>query len=108
MLHLILLTLRGRRVEILQRYGQAIEARDGIDAARSGPLAGGQQSWLETTVEGPGILRFFWGGSVGRECGVPRFRARWCVSAWRLRWRLGRATLLEHPGGYAYGDMEVF
>lgn len=33
---------------------------DGFDAARSGNVTNGQLSWLETTVDGPGTLRFWW------------------------------------------------
>ena len=33
---------------------------DGIDAARSGAIDDSQQSWLETTLEGPANLSFWW------------------------------------------------
>jgi len=33
---------------------------DGVDAAQSGPVDNGEQSWLETTVVGPGTLSFWW------------------------------------------------
>jgi uncharacterized repeat protein (TIGR01451 family) len=33
---------------------------DGIDAAQSGSIIDNQQSWLETTVHGPGTLNFWW------------------------------------------------
>jgi hypothetical protein len=35
-------------------------SNDGIDAAQAGNLAGQQQSWVETTVNGPGSLNFWW------------------------------------------------
>jgi hypothetical protein len=41
-------------------YGQLVTSHDGIDAASSGPLGTGQQSWMETTVTGPGSLSFWW------------------------------------------------
>ncbi len=33
---------------------------DSFDAARSGNISGNQSTWTETTVNGPGILRFWW------------------------------------------------
>ncbi len=33
---------------------------DGVAAAQSGPIGNGQQSYLQTTVTGPGTLRFWW------------------------------------------------
>lgn len=35
-------------------------AHDGVDAARSGATTLGQESWLQTTVTGPGLLSFWW------------------------------------------------
>lgn len=39
---------------------QFVTTHDGVDAARSGPLGDGQQNWIETQVQGPGILSFWW------------------------------------------------
>ena len=39
---------------------QTIVSNDGIDAARSGIIAHSKQSWIETTVTGPGTLDFSW------------------------------------------------
>ncbi len=33
---------------------------DGVDAARSGDIDDNGESWVQTTVEGPGILKFWW------------------------------------------------
>jgi uncharacterized repeat protein (TIGR01451 family) len=33
---------------------------DGIDAAQSGSIINSQQSWVETTLRGPGTLSFWW------------------------------------------------
>ncbi len=41
-------------------YGQTAVSYDGIDAARSGAIGSSQQTWLETTVTGPGTLSFYW------------------------------------------------
>ncbi len=39
---------------------QTNETSDGIDAAASGAIADFQESWIATTVEGPGALYFYW------------------------------------------------
>ena len=44
-------------------HGQTNETHDGVDAARSGLIWSELQpgsSWLRTTVEGPGLLTFWW------------------------------------------------
>jgi hypothetical protein len=41
-------------------YGQLVMSHDGVDAASSGPLGVREQSWMETTVTGPGSLSFWW------------------------------------------------
>jgi hypothetical protein len=33
---------------------------DGVDGAESGPITDGQSTFLETTVQGPGVVRFHW------------------------------------------------
>ncbi|MDD5706355.1 MAG: C10 family peptidase [Kiritimatiellae bacterium] len=40
--------------------GQVATTHDGTDAARSGNLRDSQESWLQTTVTGPGTLSFWW------------------------------------------------
>ncbi len=40
--------------------GQNIVSHDGVDAARSGTVGAYGESWLETTVRGPGWLSFWW------------------------------------------------
>jgi len=40
--------------------GEANITHDGVDAAQSGSIANSQQTWLETTVAGPGNLNFWW------------------------------------------------
>ncbi|MCX7007050.1 MAG: FG-GAP-like repeat-containing protein [Kiritimatiellaeota bacterium] len=40
--------------------GQMVVSHDGSDAARSGPIGDGQQSWMQTTVTGPGSLLYWW------------------------------------------------
>lgn len=45
---------------------------DGLDAARSGTLGNSQESWLATTVSGPGTLGFWW--RVSSEAGYDVLR----------------------------------
>ena len=44
-------------------YGQTATSSDGADAARSGAIGDSQQTWLQTTVTGPGVLSFYWNAS---------------------------------------------
>jgi hypothetical protein len=39
---------------------QTSVTHDGIDAAVSGSITNSEQSWVETTVNGPGLLTFWW------------------------------------------------
>jgi hypothetical protein len=41
-------------------FGQTAISHDGIDAAQSGRITDGQQSTLQTSVTGPGVLNFWW------------------------------------------------
>jgi hypothetical protein len=41
-------------------YGQTNVSHDGTDTARSAPVNFGQESWMETAVNGPGSLTFWW------------------------------------------------
>ena len=41
-------------------FGQTAYSHDGVDAAQSGNIPDGANSWLETTVTGPGLLTFWW------------------------------------------------
>jgi hypothetical protein len=42
-------------------FGQTNVSHSGSTAAQSGPIGANEESWLETTVTGPGILTFWWG-----------------------------------------------
>ncbi|OAM88787.1 BACON domain-containing carbohydrate-binding protein [Termitidicoccus mucosus] len=48
-------------------FGQKTTMHDGAHAARSGLIRGDQQSWLQTTVSGTGLLRFWWKVSSEEE-----------------------------------------
>ncbi len=50
-----------------QWFGQTSYSHDGVDAARSGAISHSQSSWMETTLQGPGNLSFWW--SVSSESG---------------------------------------
>ena len=41
-------------------FGQNTTTHDGVDAARSGAINAGQFTYLQTTVQGPGTLTFWW------------------------------------------------
>jgi hypothetical protein len=41
-------------------FAQAAETHDNVDAAQSGSISDNQESRLETTVTGPGVLSFWW------------------------------------------------
>jgi RHS repeat-associated protein len=41
-------------------FGETGYAYYDNDAAQSGDIGDGQQSWLQTTVEGPGMISFYW------------------------------------------------
>jgi len=45
-------------------FGQTNESRDRIDAAQSGPVGFRQESWMETTVDGPATLMYWWKASA--------------------------------------------
>jgi len=47
--------------------GQTNVTHDGVDAARSGVIGDNQESWMQTTVTGPGTLVFWW--KVSSESG---------------------------------------
>ncbi len=53
-------------------FGQTETTYDGVDAAQSGDITHGQQSWLQTTVTGPGIISFRW--KVSSEAGADFLR----------------------------------
>ena len=40
--------------------GKRTVTHDGVDAARSGTIGDGQESWMQTTVTGPGVISFWW------------------------------------------------
>lgn len=43
-----------------QWFKQGLETYDGTDAAQSGSINHVQHSWIETTVQGPGVFSFWW------------------------------------------------
>ncbi len=52
---------------------QSADTQDGVLAARSGAISDGQQSWLTTTVTGPGTLTFWWKVSSEADYDFLRF-----------------------------------
>lgn len=49
---------------------QTVESNDAVDAVQSGLISHSDESWLETTVTGPGVLSFSW--KVSSEGGPDR------------------------------------
>src|SRR5262245_2714522 len=43
--------------------GQTVVTHDGVDAAASGAITANQQSWVQTTVSGPGTIAWWWQAS---------------------------------------------
>jgi alpha-tubulin suppressor-like RCC1 family protein len=41
-------------------FGQTTTTNDGVDAAQSGAIGDSQSTWVETTVNGPGTLSYWW------------------------------------------------
>jgi hypothetical protein len=41
-------------------FRQTTNTHDGFDAAQSCPISDGQESWMQTSVAGPGTLSFWW------------------------------------------------
>jgi Leucine-rich repeat (LRR) protein len=41
-------------------FAQSTNTHDGVEAWQSGPLNDDEENWLEATVTGPGLLRFWW------------------------------------------------
>ncbi len=41
-------------------FGETTTTHDGVAAAQSGAIGDNEESWIETTVTGPGILSFWW------------------------------------------------
>jgi hypothetical protein len=53
--------------------GQTVVSHDGSDAAESGPITASFYSWMETTVNGPTTLRFWWKVSSEEDFDFLRF-----------------------------------
>jgi hypothetical protein len=52
---------------------QTATTHDGVDAARSGTITDNQESWLQTTLTGPGILTYWWKVSSEGGCDYLEF-----------------------------------
>jgi hypothetical protein len=103
---------------------QSVISHDGTDAAASGNIAESQESWMETTVAGPGSLSFWWSVSsdlnfdwlefyvdgvlqTGRISGVVPFQQRSFVIAGgshTLRWRYSKDGVVDGGMDTAWVD----
>jgi hypothetical protein len=54
-------------------FSQSETYYQGYDAAQSGPITDDQESWLQTTVDGAGTLRFYWKVSSEGNCDYLEF-----------------------------------
>jgi hypothetical protein len=54
-------------------FNQTVVSHDGVDAYQSGAITNSQSSWMETTVTGPGAIRFWWKVSSEACCDPLRF-----------------------------------
>jgi hypothetical protein len=54
-------------------FGETVMTHDGVDAAQSGPVETGQFSLMESVVQGPGTLSFYWRVSSEAEHDYLRF-----------------------------------
>lgn len=54
--------------------GQAVTTHDGQDAARSGLIPEWQETWIQTSVQGPGTVSFWWKVSSESCCDTLQFR----------------------------------
>lgn len=54
-------------------FSQPITTFDGQDAAQTGNIEDNGQTWLETIVEGPGTLTFYWKVSSEYDCDFLKF-----------------------------------
>ncbi|MFO7657150.1 MAG: fibronectin type III domain-containing protein [Bacteroidales bacterium] len=41
-------------------FGQTEVSHDGVDAAQSGSITHNQESWFQTSIQGPGTISFWW------------------------------------------------
>ena len=48
-------------------YGQVDMTHDGVDAARSGEIGNSKYTWMRTTVDGSGIISFWWKCDTGNN-----------------------------------------
>ncbi|HOB99511.1 MAG TPA: Ig-like domain-containing protein [Verrucomicrobiota bacterium] len=70
--------------------GQTVVTHDGKDAAQSGTIEHDQQSWLQTTVVGPGALTFWWRISSEEDYDCLRFSVNgleWAAISGSVGWQ---------------------
>jgi hypothetical protein len=110
-----------------QWYGQRAVVHDGVDAAQSGTVGDNQESWLETTVTGPGTLSFWWkvssetsydflrvavdGAEAGKISGETGWEQRSLVipaGAHNLRWRYTKDMSLSRGSDAGWVDQVSF
>jgi hypothetical protein len=56
-------------------FGQTAISHDGVDAVRSGAIGDYSESWLQTTLAGPGTIAFWWRASSEGDADLLQFYA---------------------------------
>ena len=62
-------------------FAEIDDTHDGFSAARSGAITHSQNTWIETTVNGPGTISFWWKVSSKSGCDYLRFYVDGSVKA---------------------------
>ncbi len=108
--------------------GQTTTTHDGVDAAESGTIGHNEESWMETSVNGPGQLGFWWRVSSEDEFdglefyinGALHERISGNSGAWaqktialgngenRLRWRYAKDFLGDNGSDKGWVDEVVY
>jgi hypothetical protein len=79
--------------------GQKSVTQDGVDAARSGPIAPAQTTWMQTMVTGPATVSFWWKVSSAADQDWLRFYVsgvEWAAISGEVDWQ---RQSLELPAG---------
>lgn len=65
-------------------FPQSATSHDGTDAARSGAIGHSSETWIETSVAGPGTLTFWWSVSSERNYDYLEFRLNNVLQSGRI------------------------
>jgi Leucine-rich repeat (LRR) protein len=77
-------------------FGQTNVSHRGSSAAQSGSVGPNEESWLQTTVTGPGILTFWWGRAAtgyGGQCTFTTSQGGSLSLLGATEWRMERVSI---------------